>query len=236
MERVRDNGRRRWLPLAAAAGMAALSACATKPPPPAPAPAVHAEVVVETGWRDEVTAEDEARIAGLAETWRGVLETVPRRFRRLVEAEGELLAADAARDRPETPPGSYNCRLVKLGAEGRAAPVRGFPPFFCYIRAESGNRLSFTKQTGTELPGGWLHADEEQRRLVLVGARQRRAGDNSLLYGDEPDRDLVGVIERIGPFRWRLVLPWRAKQPGLDVYELTPVPLERQAEEPRPSD
>jgi len=42
----------------------------------------------------------------------------------------------------------------------------------------------------------------------------------------------VGVIERIGPFRWRLVLPWRGERPGLDIYELTPVPLEQQAAEP----
>lgn len=157
---------------------------------------------------------------------------MPHRYQRLIRREGDLLVPNAARQQPTPPPGSYHCRLVKLGAgTGREPPVQSFPDFFCYIRAEGDNRLSFTKQTGTELPGGWLH-DDGGRRLVLIGAKQRTPGDNSLAYGSEPERNLVGVIERVGPFRWRLVLPRPAESAGLDIYELTPVPVEQQAAEP----
>jgi hypothetical protein len=31
------------------------------------------------------------------------------------------------------------------------------------------------------------------------------------------------VLERIAPFRWRLVIPWPQSTSKLDVFELTPV-------------
>jgi hypothetical protein len=31
------------------------------------------------------------------------------------------------------------------------------------------------------------------------------------------------VFERIGPFKWRLVIPWPQDAAKLDVFELTPV-------------
>jgi hypothetical protein len=221
------------LPAAVALNLAltlALSACAVQKTAVQPAPLVEPE---KTGWLKEVTPEDETRIAGLPEIWRTALAGVPPRLSRIVAKEGDLLVADAGRDHPAPPPGSYRCRLVKLGpGTRREAPVRSFPDFFCYIRAEEHGRLSFTKQTGTDLPGGWLYADGD-RRLILLGARQRAVGDTRLAYGTEPERDVVGVVERIGPFRWRLTLPWRGGPAGLDLYELTPVPLNQQAEEPR---
>ncbi|HEX7855408.1 MAG TPA: DUF4893 domain-containing protein [Sphingobium sp.] len=206
----------------------ALSACATTPKGKTAMP-----LVEEPGWRAVVSREDEQRLDHLPATWSSALASVPSRYRRTVTREGDLLSPDAARDHPSPPPGSYRCRLVKLGpGSGREPSVRSFPDYFCYIRGEKDNELSFSKQTGTELPGGWLHKDGD-RRLVLTGARQRTPGDNSLAYGKEPARDVVGVIERIGPFRWRLVMPWRDAGTGLDVYELTPVPADQQAAEPR---
>jgi hypothetical protein len=185
-----------------------------------------------------VSTEDAQRITHLPENWHSLLTAIPHRFQPLITREGDLLAPDAGRDHPTLPPGSYRCRLVKLTqpagpkAQQRELPVKSFPDYFCYIRGEENNELSFTKQTGTELPSGSLNKDGD-RRMVLVGARQREAGDISLAYGTEPDRNVVGVVERIGPFRWRLVLPWRGARQGLDIYELTPVPIAQQAVEPR---
>jgi hypothetical protein len=34
---------------------------------------------------------------------------------------------------------------------------------------------------------------------------------------------MAGVFERIGAFRWRLVIPWPQSTSKLDVFELTPV-------------
>jgi hypothetical protein len=215
--------------------LCALAACAPPPAETIPPATSNAEVedAAATGWRAIVSAEDAERIAGLAGTWRDALAAA-HRLRGRIRAEGELLAPDAARNHPAPPPGSYRCRLVKLGAAlGREAPLRSFPEFFCHVRGDRSDSLFFTKQTGTELPGGFLHPDGE-RRLVLAGARQRSASEAPLIYGDDPPRDLVGVVERIGPFHWRLVLPWRDGATGLDIYELTPVPPEQQAAEPPP--
>lgn len=224
----------RWLPLIA--GALALSACAAGQSGIEPIARVDAPQP-DPAWRAEVTAQDAARITALPATWQAALSAVPRRYAPMVAKEGDLMVPDAGREHPAPPPGSYRCRLVKIGpAARREPPVRSFPDFFCYVRAEANGGLSFAKQTGTELPGGWLHPDND-RRLVLVGARQHEAGETKLAYGAEPERDVIGVVERIGPFRWRLTLPWREGRPGLDLYEMTPVPVEQQAEEPRvPSD
>lgn len=211
------------------AALAVLSACTNRPPlvvvpdPPWIEP--------QTGWRAIMSSEDVARLDRLPETWRGAL-AASARFSRQIQREGDLLVADAARDHPALPPGSYQCRLVKLGTPtGRDPAFRVFADFFCYVRGE-GDRLYFTKQTGTERPEGWLHPDGS-RRLVLTGAKQQVGGGETIIYGSDPERDLVGVVERVSPFRWRLVLPWRGQTPGLDVYELIPVPVDRQAAEPR---
>ncbi len=218
---------RQWILLACLVG---LSACA-KPPEPVIVP--HPPwIEPQTGWRAIVSTEDAARLAGLPESWKNALAAA-RRYQKQIAGEGDLLVPDAARNHAAPPPGSYRCRLVKLGtAIGREPAFRVFSDFFCYIRGDD-NNLFFTKQTGSELPGGWLHPDGNNR-FVMTGAKQRPGGE-TLVYGSEPERDLVGVVERIGPFRWRLVLPWRGTDPGLDVYELTPVPVEQQAIEPRSS-
>jgi hypothetical protein len=38
------------------------------------------------------------------------------------------------------------------------------------------------------------------------------------------------VLERIAPFKWRLVIPWPQSTSKLDVFELTPVDFEQQPE------
>ncbi len=42
-------------------------------------------------------------------------------------------------------------------------------------------------------------------------------------YGDDPERDMIGALERVGPARWRLVLPYPHWESLLDVVELVPV-------------
>ena len=47
--------------------------------------------------------------------------------------------------------------------------------------------------------------------------------DEVLAYGDDRKRDMAGILERIGPFKWRLVIPWPQDGAKLQVFELTPV-------------
>jgi hypothetical protein len=173
----------------------------------------------QPAWRTAITEPDAERIAALPGGWKAAWAAAGRNGARLMTREGDLMRADAALDHPALPPGSYRCRAITV-ARG---VVRRSPAFFCYVGGEAGERVSFTKQTGSALPGGWLYRDDD-RRYVFLGARQRRAGDVSLGYGADGARDLVGVVERVGAFRWRLVLPG----PEFTVYELTPVPVEQQ--------
>src|SRR5258706_7872793 len=182
-----------------------------------------------TTWRDKVEADDLAWIETLS-TRRTAARALAERRGRPIIAEEKALLGDPALDHSALPPGSYRCRMVRVGAAAGPRGIRVMPPFFCYIRGESENLLTFAKQTGTDLPGGWLYPDED-KRYVFLGARQRRPGDTSLAYGAVQARNVVGVAERIGAFRWRLEI--RGPAPAsLDVYELTPVPVENQPPQP----
>ena len=39
---------------------------------------------------------------------------------------------------------------------------------------------------------------------------------------------MAGVFERIGAFRWRLVIPWPQSDSKLELFELTPVDFNSQ--------
>jgi hypothetical protein len=41
-------------------------------------------------------------------------------------------------------------------------------------------------------------------------------------YGVDPDRNVAAFLERIGPQRWRLILPSPTFESQLDVMELVP--------------
>lgn len=179
------------------------------------------EIAADGGAGQVIRPADQARIDALPAIWKAAWGTSRNRAR---SAEGALLEPGAALDHPELSPGSYNCRVVRLGRRAGARRVRSFPQHFCYVGAADGV-LNFTKQTGSDLPAGQLYKDE--KRYTFVGAMQRGEGDNSLTYGTDQARDVTGVVERVGPFRWRMVVPMGEQD--LDILELTPVPVERQA-------
>lgn len=194
-----------------------LGGCAAHAPRPT--------VVVEqgapepTGWRALATPLDQQRLALIPWLWPRALGTVPGRLRSKVKAEGELLQPASALELPAPPPGPYRCRLIRFG--GRLG-FQTFPPDFCYIDGDNA-KLSFTKQTGSSLPGGWLHPDSA-RRLVFLGALPLAGEKDAPLYGAHPQQDIAGVVERVSPFRWRLVLSRVGKGAVMDLYELVPVP------------
>jgi hypothetical protein len=172
-----------------------------------------------SGWESVATQEDLARINALPARWSSARAAVPKRLAKKLAAEGPLVQPDAALDLPALPPGSYRCRLVRFG--GRAG-FASFAPDFCYVEGDA-KSLSFTKQTGSTLPGGWLHADTDKRQ-VFLGTFRTGSEKIAPPYGRDPARDVAGVIERVAPFRWRLVLTHPGKGALLDLYELVPVP------------
>lgn len=209
------------------AGLAllALPGCAQfGKPDPKPVPVIVAEPPTKADrWRQVATAADEDRIQRLGLAWASALQDAQRSFPREVRAEGELLTPRAALARPAPTPGSYYCRLVKLGRMRPRAPAfEKFKPFFCYVEVE-GDILTIVKQTGDTRPAGRLWEDDMSDRLIFLGSLALGNEEQPKAYGEDPKRDMAGVLERIGPFRWRLVIPWPQNTSKLDVFELTPV-------------
>jgi hypothetical protein len=203
-----------------------LLGCSTKPKaPPGILPRVEIGPPLKSElWKQVATQADEERLSRLQEAWASALGDVRRTTASAeLRKEGGLLKPAAALPRPAPTPGSYNCRLIKLGkATPKSKPFETFKPFFCYVEVEN-DLLTIVKQTGSQRPAGRLWADDEATRLVFLGSLALGDETQPLAYGDDPKRDMAGVFERIAPFRWRLVIPWPRSGAKLEVFELTPV-------------
>jgi len=191
-------------------------------------PGVHPSVEVgpplkSAIWKNAATDADESRLARLGLAWQDALGEAKKKNAGDVRHEGKLLEPRAALPRPDPTPGSYNCRLVKLGkATDKGKAFETFKPFFCYVLVD-GDLLTIVKQTGSQRPAGALYEDDDATRLIFLGSLALGDEDQPKAYGDDPKRDMAGVLERIAPFKWRLVIPWPQSDSKLDVFELTPV-------------
>jgi len=175
-------------------------------------------------WKGVASVRDQDRIDRLGLAWQQALMDAKPRFASAIKSEGALLEPRSALPRPEPTPGSYNCRMVSLGSgAGKSPPFEKFKPFFCYVLVDDAGVLTIVKQTGSRRPAGRLWEDDDPNRMVFLGSLALGDEKEPLAYGDDPERDTAGVFERIGPFRWRLVLPWPQIGGKLHVFELTPV-------------
>jgi hypothetical protein len=214
------------------AGVAALSgsvlltlaACTTAGEPEGPRPQITAEPQTKSDvWRGIATDADKNRISRLGLAWQEALQEARRSSAGDVDAEGALLGPRAALPRPAPTPGSYYCRLIKLGSVTAGTEnFAKFKPFFCYVEVD-GDLLTIVKQTGSQRPAGRLWEDDKSDRLIFLGSLALGDEQQPVAYGEDPKRDMAGVLERIGPFRWRLVIPWPQSSSKLDVFELKPV-------------
>ena len=171
-------------------------------------------------WQGIASAADQQRLANVSGAWAaGLADARKAGFATALRDDAELVKSNAALARPAPTPGSYRCRLVKLG--GKPA-FEKFKPFFCYVEVD-GNLLTIVKQTGSQRPAGRLWEDDNPTRLIFLGSLALGDEETPLAYGDNPKRDMAGILERTGPFRWRLVIPWPQDGSKLHAYELTPV-------------
>ena len=118
-------------------------------------------------------------------------------------------------------PGTYRCRTIKLGrrTEGEGLAYVAYPFFACSVELTPGGDLILTKTTGSQRTRGLLYPDSD-RRLVYVGAQAWGDEADFPDYGRNRERDQVGVLERIGDQRWRLVLPWPKQEAKLELLEI----------------
>jgi hypothetical protein len=205
-----------------------LSACAAlerppgraaPPPVTAPLPPTKADL-----WMGVASAADVDRLQRLPDAWaEGLRQVRTGGFARAIREEGELLQPDSALARPAPTPGSYNCRMIRLGRAGRRGPAfERFKPFFCYVEVE-GELLTIVKQTGSERPAGRLWEDDVASRLIFLGSVALGNEEQPKAYGEDPTRDMAGVLERVAPMRWRLIIPFPRSGARLELFELTPV-------------
>jgi hypothetical protein len=219
-----------WMRRGALIALVLLAGCATKPRLPAgmhPSVEVGAPLKSEA-WKAVATAADQDRIGRLGLAWQEALAEAKKTDETEIRKEGKLLLPRSALPRPAPTPGSYNCRMIALGkATPKGKSFESFKPFFCYVEVE-GDQLTIVKQTGSQRPAGRLWEDDDPNRMIFLGSLALADEDQPLAYGDDPKRNMAGVFERIGAFRWRLVIPWPQSDSKLEVFELTPVDFDAQ--------
>jgi hypothetical protein len=216
----------------AVAALALLVGCQTKPSvPPGARPTVEVGPPLKSEvWKGVATAADQDRIGRLGLAWQAALGEAKETNSADVGKEGKLLLPRVGLPKPAPTPGSYNCRLVALGrVDSKSKAFESFKPFFCYVQVED-DQLTIVKQTGSQRPAGRLWEDDDANRLIFLGSLALGDEEQPLAYGDDPKRNMAGVFERIGAFRWRLVIPWPQSDSKLDVFELTPVDFAQQPE------
>ena len=201
----------------------------TRPPPSAgaEAPPPAAPVAGEQGgtddWRQVASAADASALGRLDQAWRlARAEAEDAGFASQVEALGPLVDPNAGQaGRLQPAPGDYRCRTIKLGAKSPGGLAYVAYPFFrCTVELSPGGDLVLTKATGSQRSRGLLYPDTD-RRLVFVGAQAWGSDETGYpAYGQMSERDQVGVFERIGSGRWRLVIPWPKQEAKLEILEL----------------
>ena len=175
-----------------------------------------------TAWREAATANDEKRLHDWRSSFVGALSAARKSGHEAqIAAEGVLLEPDAALGLPGIPNGTYRCRVTKLGAksEGMLDYV-AYPAFTCVVRPERGIQ-SFVKTSGSQRIVGLIFPGDAMRQ-VLLGSLVLGDEERAMQYGQDETRDVAGFVERIGPNRWRLVMPEPHFESRLDVMELVP--------------
>lgn len=174
----------------------------------------------DANWRRVATPADRGRLRGWRGAWVDALAQVDPSD---VARERALFDPDHALVDPLPRAGTYRCRTYKLGARtGKGPAFIGYGWFSCRIdHSASGDTLEFTKRDGSQRPVGTIFPETDARGIFL-GTMQLGDETRPMPYGRDANRDMAGVIERIGPQRWRLVLPYPRFESVLDVIELVP--------------
>lgn len=174
-------------------------------------------------WKDVATPADRARLRDWRTSFTAALALARRSGHGAeIAREGALLEPDAALGGP-IPDGTYDCRIIKLGAKSSGLlDYVAYPGFTCRVRQRSaGQRLD--KAGGSQRYVGLVFPNDAVRR-VFLGTLVLGDETRAMQYGQDQTRDIAGYVERIGPNRWRLIMPEPSFESRFDVMELTPRP------------
>jgi Domain of unknown function (DUF4893) len=174
-------------------------------------------------WREIVTVDDRARLRDWRDTFVKALAVAQNSGHSAeITREGPLLEPDAATGGTPIPNGTYRCRIIKLGAKDTGLlNYIAYPAFTCRIRPQDGLQR-FTKLGGSQRLVGIIFPNDAMRQ-VLLGTLVLGDEPRALPYTQDQMRDVAAFVERIGPNRWRLVMPQPHFESQLDVMELVPL-------------
>jgi hypothetical protein len=174
-------------------------------------------------WRAIATQDDRGRLRD----WRDVFVAGLKAARAAGHAdaiarEGALLEPDSALGGGAIPNGNYRCRVIKLGAKSPGMlDYVTYPGFACQVR-QQGHVQALAKVTGSQRYVGRIFPGDPMRQpflgTLVLGDEQR-----ALQYGRDRERDVAGFVERIGPRRWRMLMPRPHFESQMDVLELVPI-------------
>jgi len=175
-------------------------------------------------WRSVASVSDRERLR----EWRSSFVAALRSARAgghssEVAKEGALLDPDAALGGGPIPNGSYNCRMIKVGAKAQSSLAYvAYPAFTCRIKPDR-ELQDFSKLTGSQRQVGSIFPGDPLRQ-VFLGTIVLGDETRAMRYGRDTERDVAGYVERIGPNRWRLIMPRPHFESQMDVMELVPSP------------
>ena len=143
---------------------------------------------------------------------------IPRKSTR----EGALLDPDAALAQRRDPRWDVPLPRDQARREGRGqlsitCPIPASPAACALTTSSSARKLS-----GSQRYAGIIFPDDAIRQ-VFLGTLVLGDESRALQYGQDETRDIAGYVERIGPTRWRLVMPTPHFESQLDVMELVPL-------------
>ena len=180
-----------------------------------------------TAYKQVISENDRVRLRDWRKSFEGGLDAARKAGHAAeIAREGALLDPDAALAGPAIANGMYRCRVIKLGAQtGETREYLATPIFTCRVRQER-QLQRFGVLSGPQRYLGLIFPGDAIRNVflgTLVLGDERRA----LQYGQDQKRDIAGYVERIGPNRWRLVMPQPHFESRLDVMELVPQGVSR---------
>lgn len=175
-----------------------------------------------TAWKEVVTANDRQRLAGWRSAFIAALTAAKAAGHSAeIAREGALLEPDAALGPPAIPDGMFRCRIIKIGAkeQGGLAYV-SYPSFLCRVKADK-DLQRFNKFGGSQRYVGLIFPGDAVQQ-VFLGTLVLGDETRALQYGQDDLRDVAGYVERIGPNRWRMIMPKPHFESQFDVMELVP--------------
>ena len=174
-----------------------------------------------TNYRQAISENDRIRLRDWRKSFESALVDARKSNAPDISREGVLLDPDSALAGPAIPDGMYSCRVIKLGAKDTGnLNFVSYPAFTCRVHSQR-TLQRLTKLSGSQRYVGLIFPGDAIRNIFL-GTLVLGDENRALQYRQDEQRDVAGYVERVGPNRWRLVMPQPHFESRLDVMELVP--------------